>query len=182
MRIVSGEFRSRSLKTLVGNDTRPTSDKIRGAVFDSIAFEADMNSIIDMFSGSGAIAIEAISRGFKIAYANDKNRAAIKIINDNLKSLKIKNEVSVFNLDYKRFIKAMENKQVDLIFIDPPYAEFDVSEILETISEYNLLSDHGIVIIEESSQVSLADKINDLILFKEKKYKSTSLFYYRKED
>lgn len=182
MRIVSGEYKSRKLKTLVGDSTRPTSDKIRGAIFDSIAFEANMDSMLDVFSGSGAMAIEAISRGFKLAYANDNNRAAIKIIKENINALKLNQEISVFNLDYKRFLKAMADKQVDLIFIDPPYDKFDLSEIMDMINEYNILRDQGLVIIEGSKALILDENIGHLSLFKEKAYKATVIKYYRKDD
>lgn len=182
MRIVSGEFRSRQLKTLRGDNTRPTSDKIRGAIFDSIAFEHNLNSMLDLFSGSGAMGIEAISRGFDYAILNDNSRDAIKIIKENVKSLDVNKKVKLLNYDYKKCLLSLKDQQIDFIFIDPPYDQFDVDEILEIISLNNILSNHGIVVVEGSNKLTTLNAVHDLRLYKEKDYKSTVLKYYRKGD
>lgn len=181
MRIVSGKYRSRHLKTLKGDNTRPTSDKIRGAIFDSIAFEHNLNTMLDLFSGSGAMGLEAISRGFESVILNDNSRDAIRIIKDNVSSLGVNSKVQVLNYDYKKCLLTL-NKQLDVIFIDPPYDQFDVNEILKIISHNNLISNHGIVIVEGSNKLSVLNKVDNLNLYKEKDYKSTVVKYYRKED
>lgn len=180
MRIVSGEFKSRVLKTLKGNNTRPTSDKIRGAIFDSIAFEGNYHSFLDLFSGSGAMGLEAISRGYDYSIFNDNNRDAVNIIKANIKDLGVSQQAKVFSFDYKKLIKSL-NEKVDLIFIDPPYDKFDLSSLLSMISEYDLVNDDGIIIIEGSNQTKLETKIGNFSLFKEKTYKSTTILYYRKD-
>lgn len=180
MRIVSGEFKSRSLKTLKGDNTRPTSDKIRGAIFDSITFDSNYGIFLDLFSGSGAMGIEAISRGYDFSYLNDKNKAAINIIKSNVKEIGISNKVKIFNLDYKKMLEVLDEK-MDVIFIDPPYDKFDIDELLKLIIEYDLLSDDGIIIIEGSKELQAKNEIESLSLYKEKDYKSTKLMYYRKD-
>lgn len=182
MRIVSGDFRSRQLKTLAGDQTRPTSDKIRGSLFDSIAFEKNLYSILDLFSGSGAIGLEALSRGFKTAVMNDKNKQAIKIIKENIDSLNVKEKTRVYTLDYKQCLNVLKGEQFDVIFLDPPYQSFDINEMIGLIEENDLLSDHGILIIEEAVALNFENTAVNLKLFKHKHYKTSALYYLRKED
>lgn len=179
MRIVSGTHKSRVLKTLKGDNTRPTSDKIRGAIFDSIAFDGTYKSILDLFSGSGAMGLEALSRGFDHATLNDNSRQAINIIRENVKNLGVQKETKIYNYDYKRCLKSV-GRSYDLIFIDPPYDKFDVNDILEMIQDLSLLNEYGIVIVEGSKQLELDEEVKDLKLYKEKDYKSTVVKYFRK--
>lgn len=178
MRIVSGEFRSRSLKTLRGDNTRPTSDKIRAAIFDSIAFESNYKTMLDLFSGSGAMGLEALSRGFTSVILNDKSRDALKIIRENVKDLGCQSQCKIMNEDYKYCLK--KSKPVDLLFVDPPYDKVDLEEIIKLSSEYSLINDEGMIIIETSSQTNLKEEINEFYISKIKDYKSTRVIYYRK--
>lgn len=178
MRIVSGVFRSRSLKTLKGDNTRPTSDKIRAAIFDSIAFESNYKTMLDLFSGSGAMGLEAISRGFTAVILNDKSREAVKIIRENVKDLDCQSQCKVMNDDYKYCLK--KSKPVDLMFVDPPYDKVDLEEIVRLSAEYKLINDDGMIIIETSSQTNLKEEINEFYISKIKDYKSTRIIYYRK--
>lgn len=178
MRIVSGEFRSRSLKTLRGDNTRPTSDKIKAAIFDSIAFESNYKTMLDLFSGSGAMGLEALSRGFTSVILNDKSRDALKIIRENVKDLGCQSQCKIMNEDYKYCLK--KSKPVDLLFVDPPYDKVDLEEIIKLSSEYSLINDEGMIIIETSSQTNLKEEINEFYISKIKDYKSTRVIYYRK--
>lgn len=178
MRIVSGEYRSRTLKTLKGDNTRPTSDKIRGAIYDSIAFDTNYKTMIDLFSGSGAMALEALSRGYNKAILNDKSKDAVSIIKENIKALKVEKQTTVYNLDYKHCLKKCS--KVDMIFIDPPYDKFDLEELIRLIHSYDLINDDGMIIIEGSNQTELPETIDSFYLSKKKDYKSTVILYYRK--
>ena len=181
MRIVSGEFRSRNLKSLKGDNTRPTSDKIRAAIFDSIAFDDyKYQTMLDLFSGSGAMGLEAISRGFSKVVFNDNNKAAIRIIKENINDLKVKDKTIVYGYDYKHTLKIMEDSAIDLIFIDPPYDKIDLNEIFKLISDLNVLSDDGIIIVEGSNKLDLAKNIEDFTKYKEKDYKATRIMYFKK--
>lgn len=182
MRVIGGKLKSRKLKTLKGDQTRPTADKIKGAIFSSIAFDTNYNAMLDLFAGSGAMGIEALSRGFKYVHFNDLSRDAIKIIKANLSDLNLTSLSKVSNLDYKKCLKSLsEKKQFDFIFIDPPYGMVDIGEIFADINKYDSVSKSGLVVVEVSSQTDLKDHYYDLYKYKEKKYGSTRVFYYKKE-
>lgn len=178
MRVIAGTHKSLKLKTLKGDNTRPTSDKVRGAIFSSLAYENNLNTMLDLFSGSGAMGIEALSRGFKQAFFNDLNKNAVKIIKENINSLKLNDKSVVYNLDYKQCIKRIENK-VDFIFIDPPYFKFDIYEILELIFEEDILNDNGIIVLEVSRDTLFEDS-EYFSVYKEKNYGKSKVVFLRK--
>ena len=181
MRVIGGSLRSRHLKTLKGDNTRPTADKIKGAIFSSIAFDTNYNKMLDLFSGSGSMGIEAISRGFKIVYFNDKNRSATNIIKSNLKTLDLMAQSHVYNLDYKECLRVVSKEsEIDFVFIDPPYDEIDINEIFKEINKYEIVSEGGIVCVETANTLTLDDNYDKLVKYKEKNYKATNVAYYRK--
>lgn len=182
MRVIGGKFRSRKLKTLKGDNTRPTADKIKGAIFSSIAFDTNYNIMLDLFAGSGAMGIEALSRGFKYVYFNDSSKLAINVIKDNLNSLDLFGQSKVYTYDYNKCIKIVaKHSQVDFVFIDPPYGKIDLDKVFDLIISSNLIADNGIVCVETSNKESLATNYGDLEKYKEKNYKSTNVTYYIKK-
>lgn len=155
MRIISGKFKGKQLFSPVGDKVRPTSDRIKETIFNILnnKLEFDGISVLDLFAGSGALGIEAISRGAKQCIFIDKDSLSVKLIHENLGV--IKSDAKVFNTDYKVAIKKLENTQFDLIIIDPPYALKEENSILELILKYNILKPSGIVYIEHSRENSL---------------------------
>ena len=123
MRIIAGKHKSRKLETLEGNNTRPMMDVMKESVFNTIGPYFEEIEILDLFGGSGALSLEAISRGAKHSYIIDLSRDAIKVITNNVRSLKEENSVTIINTDYKLALKKLEGKQFDLIFLDPPYGD-----------------------------------------------------------
>ncbi len=181
MRVISGKYKSRKIKTLKGDNTRPTADKIKGAIFSSIAFDVKPHKMLDLFSGSGAMGIEALSRGFSYVYFNDIDKKAVNIIKANLKELELLKQSRVYNLDYKDVIKHVSKEaKIDFIFIDPPYDKIDIEDILACINKYEIVADQGILCIETASHTVLLDTYDNLIKYKEKKYKATTIAYFRK--
>lgn len=182
MRVIGGKFKSRKLKTLKGDQTRPTADKVKGAIFSSISFDTNYNVMLDLFAGSGAMGIEGLSRGFKYVYFNDLSREAVKIIKANLNDLELKRVSKVVNLDYKKCLKLLsQESQFDLIFIDPPYGQVNLEEIFDDLFKYDSVSEAGIVVVETSSQEKLKDNYKTLYKYKEKKYGSSKVYYFKKE-
>lgn len=177
MRIIAGKYKRSNLFTLEGLDTRPTKDMVKEAMFSSI--DARNTSFLDLFSGSGSIGLEAISRGANEVIFNDNNIEAIKIIKANLD--KFNENRRVLNLDYIECIDklAKENKSFDYIFLDPPYSFNNYEDIILYILSNALLKGSGRLIIETSKEVDLKEEIEDLILYKVKIYGITKLNYYR---
>lgn len=178
MRVVAGKYRGTNLYTLEGNNTRPTKDMVKEALFSSLMVMPD-ESFLDIFSGSGAIGIEAISRGLSDVIFNDYNRDACKIIEKNLDKIKVKKKV--YNLDYKDLLNSLKTS-FDYIFADPPYAFEHYDELFELIQKNNLLNKKGIIVLEVKSDNKLKERFGAYLLYKERKYGISKLLYYRKEE
>jgi len=177
MRIISGKYKKSNLLTLDGNDiTRPTKDMVKEALFSSIEINEDCE-VLDLFSGSGAIGIEALSRGAKDAVFNDLSKEAYKIIKTNL--AKFKEDRLVYNLDYKEVLNKLNGRQFDFIYLDPPYAFKEYENIFELIYKYNLLKETGIIVVEVRKDVDLNNNYYKYINYKEKRYGINKLEYYR---
>ena len=121
MRVISGTARGTKLETLEGLDTRPTLDRVKEALFSIIQNYIYDAKVLDLFSGSGALAIESISRGAKEAISCDISRKASEIIKQNVKKTHFEEKVKIINKDYKKCLQELENSKFDIIFLDPPY-------------------------------------------------------------
>ena len=179
MRVVAGKYKRTKLDSPDSLKTRPTKDMVKEALFSSIYIESDSN-FLDLFAGSGAIGIEAISRGAKKVVFNDNNFEACKIIKQNL--AKIKEDGDVYNLDYKECLKRLDKSKFDFIYIDPPYVFDEYRNVFKLLLEYELLSDKAIIIVEVKKDVNLDENIFDFSKYKEKKYGISKLLYYRRDN
>ena len=146
LRVVSGKYKSRIIKYVEDEKTRPTTDKVKESIFNIIGPYFDGGIVLDLFAGSGGIGIEAISRGMDKGYFIDTSKEAIKVINDNLKTLGIANSL-VLKRDYLDFLNST-NEKFSLIFLDPPYRMHILEDILRIIHERGLLTEDGIVVCE----------------------------------
>lgn len=180
MRIIAGKYKRTPIKTLAGTDvTRPTKDLVKEAVFSSIDIYSD-TVFLDLFSGSGAIGLEALSRGANDAVFNDADKDAVKIINENLR--KVKEDRMVLNLDYGACLKKLEGYKFDYIYCDPPYSFFSYEDLFFYVCKYELLNKKGTMIIELRKDRDLNDSYLDMHKYKEKRYGITKVLYYRKEN
>lgn len=178
MRIIAGKYKRTILNSLDGELTRPTKDMVKEALFDSLQIKKG-DKFLDLFSGSGAIGIEAISRDAGLVVFNDYNKDAVKIIESNL--LKINEQARVLNLDYKESLQKLKNTEFDYIFVDPPYAFDEYYNILELINLNNVLNNSGIIVFEVKKTTDLKDYYLDFKQIKVKKYGLSKLIYYKKE-
>lgn len=177
MRIIAGKYKRTPIKTLEGEDiTRPTRDMVKEALFSSIEIYPDTD-FLDLFSGTGSIGLEALSRGANDAVFNDINKSAYKIILDNLK--KVNENRTVYNLDYQTCLSKLEGRMFDYIYCDPPYDFKGYDEIFFYINKYNVLSKKGIIIVEVRKDTDLLDAYLNFNKYKEKKYGINKLYYYR---
>lgn len=152
MRIIAGKFKSRLINYPKNNQTRPTKDNVRLAIFNVLNDLVNDAIVLDLFSGSGAYGIEAISRGAKFCYFNDQNYLAYKCIKDNLETLKITN-YALYKQDYRLVLNLLktENIKIDLLFLDPPYFKEFYNEVLD-LAKYILTKD-SVVILEIDKKV-----------------------------
>jgi 16S rRNA (guanine966-N2)-methyltransferase len=158
MRVIAGKFKSRKLRTLRGNSLRPTSDRLRETLFDILGDAVQGSVFVDLFAGTGAIGIEAISRGARRAIFVEHHAPAVKLIRENLKSLEITTTADILPLDAIRGLEklAAQRATVDFIFLDPPYAQArEYERVLEFIGSAEMISSGGMVIAEHAKKLEL---------------------------
>lgn len=181
MRVISGDLKGRRLKPVPGKLTRPTSDKVKEAVFQMIGPYFSGGLCLDLFAGSGALGIEAISRGMDYAVFIDKERQAIKTIETNIETLNIVDQTEVQKKDAIRILRILEknNACFNLILIDPPYQHVNYNDILEQIMAHHLLDEAGLIVCEHDDSVELTYVHNDLTMIKQANYGTSSITIYR---
>ncbi len=179
MRIISGIARGTKLETLEGIDTRPTLDRVKEPLFSIIQNYIYDAKVLDLFSGSGALAIESISRGAKEAISCDNSKKAIEIIRQNVKKTHFEDKVKIINKDYKKCLGELENSKFDIIFIDPPYKTNFGIEAIKIIIEKNMLSEDGIIVFEtDKREEEYKDELEQYANVKDlRKYGRVSLVF-----
>lgn len=150
MRIITGTARGTKLKTLPGEHTRPTTEKVKEAVFSAIQFELHDRVMLDLFGGSGQMALEALSRGAARAVILDNDRNAFGIIKENAAKAKLMDKCVILNADWKDFVKHTKEK-FSLVYLDPPYKEGFLDEVLGLVFEHGILDEGAIVICESDA-------------------------------
>lgn len=185
MRIIAGRMKGTKLFTLDGINTRPTLDRVKEPLFSIINFKLEDSIVLDLFSGSGALGLESISRGAKKAYLCDNSYDAIRIIKQNVEKTKANNEAVIVSEKFEKVLNDFSLKKIkfDIVFLDPPY-KTDYAEIAtKIIIEKNLLNDNGIIIIETDSKEKVIEKIQniDVTMYDERKYGRVILLFLRKE-
>ena len=179
MRVISGKYKGRNIRGFDIVGTRPTMDRVKESMFASINSYLKESTILDLFSGSGNLGIEALSNGALCAYFVDNNQVAIKTIKENIQNINIKEETHIHKMDYKDALKYFNNNKIkfNIIFLDPPYKENILSDILTLIKKYDLLFDEGIVVLEyEKGNINY----DNYELLKIKKYGSKSVMILKK--
>jgi len=148
MRIIGGKFRSRHLVTLDGMATRPTLDKTKEAIFNSLGNYIPEFVVLDVFGGSGALSLESISRGAAHAYIIDSNVEAIKIIKANAQALGVADQMTILQGSYVQMMEKLKNKKFDLIFLDPPFRMKVIEELINFILDNDMLEKNGYIMAE----------------------------------
>lgn len=179
MRICSGKYKNRRLLSLAGEVTRPTKDAVKEALFSSLGDLKREAYFLDLFGGSGAIALEAYSRGLKNVIVNDVNPEAYEIIKRN--ALNCQAALRMLKLDCYACLEKLKGLRFTYIYLDPPYAFAEMNELLTMIKTYRLLAADGIIIYECSAKTK-APEIAGLLKYAERKYGRTKLVYYRKKE
>ena len=177
MRIISGKHRSRIIKMVDVDTTRETTDKVRGAIFNLISFYPIKGCFLDLFSGSGAMGLEALSRGCSKAYFNDLGKKAYLVTKENCKALGYNSEVVITNLDYKKALQ-LYKEPFDFVFLDPPYKLDCCNEIIDYIEKNNLLKSDGLIICEVDKD-TVINETEVFEIYKEKDYGIRSVYILR---
>ena len=176
MRIVAGKYRHRIIEMTGLTSTRETQDKVRQAIYNMIGPYFDGGVCLDLFAGSGAMGIEAISRGMDSLYLNDLNKDALMVCRKNCASLKLTN-ASFYNMDYIDYLKSV-SVSYDLIILDPPYRMDNIEEILGL--SYNRLKEGGLIVFEMAKESKYPLLFKELSLIKDKEYGIKRVVIYRR--
>lgn len=180
IKINSGLYKSRRIQA--PSSIRPTQDKIKQAIFNIFGKCIVDANVLDLFSGSGALGIEAISRGAKYVLFVESNRLAARIIAENIKNLKIPNHLwDILIMDAYKAMAMLHtrNKYYNIVFADPPYDKNQIKKILQTLSQYDILERNSIIAIEHSFRESIPENEYNFLLIKQKKYRDTILSFFK---
>jgi len=180
MRVITGKARGVQLKTPDGMLTRPTTDRVKEALFSIIQFELPGARVLDLFGGTGQLGIEALSRGAKEAVFVDAREDACKLIRENLRRAKMEKEGKVVRSDYLDYLKRCR-ESFDIILLDPPYAEVFLENSLKMITEIDILQSGGIIVTERPVGKELPWEFPGFTRSRDYKYGKTLLTLYRKE-
>ena len=181
MRIISGTARGTKLYTLEGKTTRPTLDRVKESLFNIIQNEVINSNFLDIFSGSGAIGLEAASRGAKKVILCDKSKEAINIINKNIEKTHLKEKIELYNLDYETLLKDKINEKMDIIYIDPPYnSDFAVKSV-EYIINKKIADENTNIIIETDNEENILEQLKntEIEITDKRKYGRATLIFIK---
>jgi len=182
MRVIAGKFRSRQLRSLRGLDVRPTTDRLRETLFNVLAPQVEDSVCIDLYAGTGAVGIEALSRGARMVYFVDSSREAAAVIRQNLRSLQIEEGYEVLEREAEQALRRLDSQAVscDLCFLDPPYHMQRAYEAtLGFLSQSRLLRPSSIVAAEHEKHFDPGGKFGALERYRELKQGDAVLSFYR---
>ena len=180
MRVITGKARGVQLKTPNGQLTRPTTDRVKEALFSIIQFEIPGAAVLDLFGGTGQLGIEALSRGAKSATFVDAREEACKLIRENLRRTRMEGEGRVVRSDYAAYLRRCREKY-QIILLDPPYAEVFLENSLKIITEIDILQSGGIIVCERPVGKELPWNFEGFTRSRDYKYGKTLLTLYRKD-
>lgn len=179
MRVITGSARGRRLKELEGLETRPTTGKVKEALFSVIQFDIEGRRVLDLFAGTGQLGIEALSRGAECAVFVERRRDALQVIRENLEACGMTDKARVVNGDAMSYLKSGE--KFDLIFLDPPYASGLLEQALEEIVRFDICRRHGIIVAESTADKTLPPLAGPYALYREYRYGKIKLTVYHRD-
>jgi 16S rRNA (guanine966-N2)-methyltransferase len=179
VRIVGGRLRGRRLRSPRGRAIRPTSDRTRESIFDLLGPGPHHGRVLDLFSGTGALGIEALSRGFERAVFVERDRVARELIQANLSLCELESASRVSSLDVTRFLEALDSDApFSLVLLDPPYGQGLAAPTLEALSRPGWVAEEGMVLCETEAALVLSENLGSLSLAKHKRYGDTGVWLY----
>lgn len=180
MRVITGTAKGRRLKELQGMETRPTTDRVKEGIFSSIQFDIAGRTVLDLFSGTGQLGIEALSRGAVQCTFVDVRREAVQLIRENLEHTALSDRAEVLQSDYLAFLSRTRQKY-DLIFLDPPYDSEMLEKALEIIRKIDIVTENGIIVCENGSEKPWPEDSDFYHLQKEYRYGKIRVALYRRK-
>jgi 16S rRNA (guanine966-N2)-methyltransferase len=183
VRVVSGSAKGRPLKSVPGSGTRPTTDKVKEAVFSMIGPYFEGGAVLDLFAGTGGLGIEALSRGMESAVFVDMDPKSIDTIRANLKATNLEASAQVYRNEAGRALSALEKRGrvFDLVFLDPPYRLKHGDELMLSMAEKGMLQEDAIVVLEHESSYAYPEDIPGFYRLRQAVYGETTISIYQYE-
>ena len=180
MRVIGGEFKGRRLLVPRGGKVRPTSDRVREAIFDILGPGWNFQKALDLFAGTGSLGIEALSRGTPEVVFVEQGKGALTILRGNVKALGLRSRVWVLPLTVKRGIAILREKEeaFDLIFMDPPYGKGLIGKTLKEIAGRGIITSTGVIVAEHSPREEILPPLA-LVLSQQRRYGDTALSFFQ---
>ena len=181
MRVISGLARGTKLKTIENISTRPTLDRVKESLFNILQDKIKNTIVLDLFAGSGALGIEALSRGAKKAYFCDINHEAIKVIRENLNKTNLIDKAIIFNCDYENAIRRIDEK-LSIVFLDPPYKLDLAVKSINELLKFDLLTNDSLIVIETDEinrDIEEVQKIENIEIIDTRKYGRANLIFIK---
>jgi 16S rRNA (guanine966-N2)-methyltransferase len=184
MRVISGKCKGRQLQAVPGMSTRPTTDKVKEAIFNMIGPYFSGGIGLDLFGGSGGLGIEALSRGLDRVIFVDHNAKAVQTIKKNVAMCDLHGQAEIYRNDAERALKAVVKRGLRfyVIFLDPPYKEQKLPSLLSFIDNHHLLEKDGVVVAEHAAEIHLPERVGGLCKWKQETYGITAVSIYRYMD
>ena len=185
MRIITGRAKGVRLETLDGMATRPTSERVKEALFSSLQFDIQDRSVLDLFSGSGQLALEALSRGAAHAVMIDRSKDAVRIIKQNATKTKLADMCEIYNCEFKEYIQKNKGKKFDIVFIDPPYAAGLYGECLSLLLSCDMIKPSTLIVCESETEDLIGDDPElkeKLDIFKQARYGRACICIFKKKE
>lgn len=181
MRIIAGKLKGRKLAAPRDNAIRPTTDKVKEAIFNMLQQYTEDAVVIDLFSGTGNLGLEAISRGAARCYFCDRSRESISLIRENIKHCGVEDQSVLMTGDYADNLDRIREK-ADIILLDPPYQKDLLENCIRKISQLDLLQEDGVIAAERGNREDLQEEIGQYVMFKEKRYGTIRISLFAKNE
>jgi 16S rRNA (guanine966-N2)-methyltransferase len=181
MRVIAGEHKGRRLKAVPGQNTRPTTDKVKESMFNIIGPYFEGGTALDLFAGTGSLGIEAISRGIEKAVFVDSDHKALSVIRENVDTLQLKPQTEIFKNDAKRALDALAARgtRFDVVFLDPPYKLTGLyEELITKMQSLELLNDRAVIIAEHTADLELPEQIEKAVRWRLATYGEIGIDFY----
>ncbi|NLI91390.1 MAG: 16S rRNA (guanine(966)-N(2))-methyltransferase RsmD [Peptococcaceae bacterium] len=181
MRVIAGNWKGRRLKSVKGMQTRPTANKVKGAIFNILSDKVINARVLDLFAGTGSLAIEALSRGAAKAVLVEKNSSAWETIHENLHLLGADEKFALLRMDAFSFLNH-NTEEFDLIFLDPPYHQGMINKVLSYLNRRPILHPKGVIIIETASDEEIGQDLFPYEIMIEREYGDTKLWFLQETE
>lgn len=181
VRVIAGEARGRTLKAVPGVNTRPTTDKVKEAIFSMIGPYFDGGTALDLFAGTGGLGIEAWSRGTERVIFIDREKISIDIIRQNIQTAGMGSAAEIYRNDAERALKALAKRELtfDLVFLDPPYKLTTMDELMGELAAKGMLEEAAVIVVEHDSSVRYPEAMEHFDQIKYAKYGDTAVSIYK---